>query len=100
MLARKPVNVSFEQAAVVPVQRSPPCRVCATSAVSSKGRRCAHRYDLILDIAGNPALSRLRRALTSTGTAVITGSEEGGNVTGASTDSCEPWPCHGSSVSG
>jgi NADPH:quinone reductase-like Zn-dependent oxidoreductase len=42
----------------------------------------AHRYDLILDIAGNPALSRLRRALTPTGTAVITGGEEGGSWTG------------------
>jgi NADPH:quinone reductase-like Zn-dependent oxidoreductase len=41
-----------------------------------------HRYDLILDIAGNPALSRLRRALTPTGTAVITGGEEGGSLTG------------------
>jgi NADPH:quinone reductase-like Zn-dependent oxidoreductase len=42
----------------------------------------AHRYDLILDIAGNPALSRLRRALTPTGTAVMVGGEEGGNLTG------------------
>ena len=41
-----------------------------------------HRYDLILDIGGNPALSRLRRALTPTGTAVIVGGEEGGNLTG------------------
>jgi NADPH:quinone reductase-like Zn-dependent oxidoreductase len=41
-----------------------------------------HRYDLIIDIAGNPALSRLRRALTPTGTAVITGGEDGGNWTG------------------
>jgi NADPH:quinone reductase-like Zn-dependent oxidoreductase len=41
-----------------------------------------HRYDLILDIAGNPALSRLRRALTPTGTAVIIGGEEGGSWTG------------------
>lgn len=40
------------------------------------------RYDLILDIAGNPSLSRLRRALTPTGTAVITGGEEGGSWTG------------------
>jgi NADPH:quinone reductase-like Zn-dependent oxidoreductase len=39
-------------------------------------------YDLILDIAGNPTLSRLRRALTPTGTAVIVGGEEGGNLTG------------------
>ena len=42
----------------------------------------AHRYDLILDIAGNPALSRLRRALAPTGTAVIVGGEEGGSWTG------------------
>jgi NADPH:quinone reductase-like Zn-dependent oxidoreductase len=42
----------------------------------------AHHYDLILDIAGNPAPSRLRRALTPTGTAVIVGGEEGGNLTG------------------
>ena len=42
----------------------------------------AHRYDLILDIAGNPALSRLRRALTPTGTAVIVGGEQGGRLTG------------------
>ncbi len=40
------------------------------------------RYDLIIDIAGSPALSRLRRALTPGGTAVIVGGEEGGNVTG------------------
>jgi NADPH:quinone reductase-like Zn-dependent oxidoreductase len=40
------------------------------------------RYDLILDIGGNPTLSRLRRALTPTGTAVIVGGEEGGSVTG------------------
>ncbi|WP_240645684.1 NAD(P)-dependent alcohol dehydrogenase [Georgenia sp. SYP-B2076] len=42
----------------------------------------ARRYDLILDIAGNPTLSRLRRALTPTGTVVITGGEDGGNLTG------------------
>ena len=41
-----------------------------------------HRYDLILDIGGNPSLARLRRALTSNGTAVLVGGEEGGNVTG------------------
>jgi NADPH:quinone reductase-like Zn-dependent oxidoreductase len=41
-----------------------------------------HHYDLILDIAGNPALSRLRRALTQTGTAVIVGGEAGGSWTG------------------
>ena len=42
----------------------------------------AHRYDLIIDIGGNPALSRLRRALAPAGTAVLTGGEDGGNVTG------------------
>ncbi len=42
----------------------------------------AQRFDLILDIGGNPTLSRLRRALTSTGTAVIVGGEQGGVVTG------------------
>ncbi len=41
-----------------------------------------HQYDVILDIGGNPALSRLRRALTPTGRAVIVGGEEGGNWTG------------------
>jgi NADPH:quinone reductase-like Zn-dependent oxidoreductase len=41
-----------------------------------------HRYDLIRDLAANPALARLRRALTPTGTAVIVGGEEGGNWTG------------------
>jgi NADPH:quinone reductase-like Zn-dependent oxidoreductase len=39
-------------------------------------------YDLILDIAGNPTLSRLRRALAPTGTAVILGGEEGGDFSG------------------
>jgi NADPH:quinone reductase-like Zn-dependent oxidoreductase len=39
-------------------------------------------YDLVLDIGGNPRLSRLRRALTPTGTAVIVGGEAGGKVTG------------------
>lgn len=38
----------------------------------------AERYDLILDIGGNSSLSRLRRALTQTGTLVIVGGEGGG----------------------
>ena len=42
----------------------------------------SHRYDLIIDIAGNHALSGLRRALTPTGTLVIVGGEEGGRWTG------------------
>jgi NADPH:quinone reductase-like Zn-dependent oxidoreductase len=39
-------------------------------------------YDLIVDIAGNPTLSRLRRGLTPTGTVVIVGGEEAGNFSG------------------
>jgi NADPH:quinone reductase-like Zn-dependent oxidoreductase len=42
----------------------------------------SRRYDLVIDLAGNPTLSRLRRALTATGTAVITGGEEGGSFSG------------------
>lgn len=40
------------------------------------------RYDLIVDIAGNTSLSRLRGVLTPTGTLVIVGGEEGGRWTG------------------
>ncbi|WP_432878879.1 NAD(P)-dependent alcohol dehydrogenase [Kribbella sp. CA-245084] len=40
------------------------------------------RYDVIIDIAGNPTLSRLRRVLTPTGTVVITGGEDGHGPTG------------------
>lgn len=39
-------------------------------------------WDLVLDIAGNPSIARLRGALTPKGTAVITGGEAGGNLTG------------------
>jgi NADPH:quinone reductase-like Zn-dependent oxidoreductase len=42
----------------------------------------SHTYDLILDIAGNASLARLRRALTPTGTLVIVGGEDGGKWTG------------------
>ena len=41
-----------------------------------------HTYDLILDIAGNTPLSRLRKALKPAGTLVIVGGEEGGRWTG------------------
>jgi NADPH:quinone reductase-like Zn-dependent oxidoreductase len=40
------------------------------------------RYDLILDLAGNAPLSRLRRVLTPSGTLVIVGGEDGGRWTG------------------
>ncbi len=39
-------------------------------------------YDLIVDIAGNTSLHRLRSVLTATGTLVIVGGEEGGRWTG------------------
>ncbi len=42
------------------------------------------RYDVIIDIAGNASLSRLRRALTPTGTAVLVGGEDAGRLTGMS----------------
>ncbi|MCX4718808.1 NAD(P)-dependent alcohol dehydrogenase [Streptomyces virginiae] len=41
-----------------------------------------HRYDVILDIAGNRPISRLRRALTPRGTLAIVGGEGGGNWIG------------------
>jgi NADPH:quinone reductase-like Zn-dependent oxidoreductase len=136
-LARKPVNTSFEQAAVVPVSAltalqglcdighlQPGQKVLITGASGGVGSYAvqlakafgaevtgvcsttkldlvqslgadhvidytrddfadgARRYDLILDIAGNPTLSRLRRALTLTGTAVIVGGEGGSRWTG------------------
>ncbi len=40
------------------------------------------RYDVILDIAGNPSLKRLRRALEPRGTVVFVGGENAGSVTG------------------
>ena len=42
------------------------------------------RYDLIVDIGGNSSVSRLRSALTPTGTLVFVGGENGGNLTGMS----------------
>lgn len=42
----------------------------------------SQRYDVIIDLAGNPTLKRLRRSLNPGGTAVITGGEEGGPLTG------------------
>ncbi len=40
------------------------------------------RYDVIVDIGGNASLTRLRRALTPTGTAAIVGGETGGRWIG------------------
>lgn len=40
------------------------------------------RYDVILDIGGNSPLSRLRRALTPSGTLVLVGGEDGDRWTG------------------
>lgn len=42
------------------------------------------RFDLIIDIAGNPSLRRLRRALAPGGRVVFVGGEHGGKVTGTS----------------
>ena len=41
-------------------------------------------YDVILDVAGNPSIRRLRRALAPHGTAVFVGGEHGGTLTGMS----------------
>jgi NADPH:quinone reductase-like Zn-dependent oxidoreductase len=136
-LARKPANLTFAQAAVVPVSAATALRavqdlgrvepgqsvlvlgasggvgtyavqlakalgaevtgVCSTAKldlVSSLGADHfidytrqdfadgGRRYDVILDIAGSPSLSRLRRALEPRGTAVYVGGESGGNLTG------------------
>jgi NADPH:quinone reductase-like Zn-dependent oxidoreductase len=40
------------------------------------------RFDVVVDIAGDPTLRSLRRLLTPTGTAVIVGSEKGGRLLG------------------
>jgi NADPH:quinone reductase-like Zn-dependent oxidoreductase len=135
-LAPKPRNLSFEQAAVVPVSAVTALQALTVggleagqrvlvlgasggvgsyavqlavalgarvTGVSSRGKMDlvtslgaelaldhatddfadgSRSYDLILDIGGNPALARLRRALTPTGTAVIVGGEHGGQLTG------------------
>jgi NADPH:quinone reductase-like Zn-dependent oxidoreductase len=136
-LAHKPGNLSFEQAAVVPISGGTALQalrdaggveagqmvlivgasggvgsyavqlakafgaevtgVCSTAKVDlvrslgadhvidytrSDFADRSQRYDLILDIGGNSRLSRLRRALTPTGTLVIVGGEEGGKLTG------------------
>ena len=136
-LSRKPKNLSFEQAAVVPVSAGTALQaltqvgdvqpgqqvlvIGASGGVGSYAVQLAkalgaevtgvcspakldlvrslgaqrvldyttddwadgtHQYDLVLDIGGRPTLSRLRRALTPAGTAVIVGGEDGGNLTG------------------
>jgi NADPH:quinone reductase-like Zn-dependent oxidoreductase len=48
----------------------------------TRGDLGTERYDLILDLAGNRPLSRLRRSLTATGTLVIAGGENGGRILG------------------
>jgi NADPH:quinone reductase-like Zn-dependent oxidoreductase len=44
----------------------------------------SRQYDLVLDIAGNPSVARLRQALQPRGTAVFVGGEGSGVVTGMS----------------
>jgi NADPH:quinone reductase-like Zn-dependent oxidoreductase len=136
-LARKPANLSFAEAAVVPIsgltalqglldvgRLRPGQRVLVTGAsggVGSYAVQIAAAYgaevtavtrpdradlvrslgathvidrttadfaeterpfDLVIDVGGNPSLSRLRRTLTPGGTAVLTGGEEGDRLTG------------------
>ena len=136
-LARKPTNLSFAQAAVVPVSAATALRalvdvgrvqsgqsvlvlgasggvgtyavqlakafgaevtgVCSTTKtdlVTSLGADHVidysrddfadgtRTYDLVLDIAGNPSLTRLRRAITPRGTVVFVGGEGSGVITG------------------
>jgi NADPH:quinone reductase-like Zn-dependent oxidoreductase len=136
-LAPKPTNLSFEQAAAVPVSALAALQavrdharvqagqkvlvigasggvgtftvqiakafgaevtgVCSTAAMELVGSIGAdhvvdytredfadgvHRYDAILDIAGNRRLSHLRRALTPRGTLVIVGGETDGRWIG------------------
>jgi len=135
-LARKPMNLTFEQAAAVPISAGtalqaldagriePGQRVLITGASGGVGSYAVQiakslgaavtgvcstekvdlvrslgaervvdytredftaggqRYDLIIDIAGNTPLSRLRRVLTATGTLVIVGAEDAGKLTG------------------
>jgi NADPH:quinone reductase-like Zn-dependent oxidoreductase len=54
----------------------------------------ARRYDVILDIGGNSTLTRLRRALTPTGTLVIVGGRAADAGSAASTDSSERCSSH------
>jgi NADPH:quinone reductase-like Zn-dependent oxidoreductase len=135
-LARKPENLTFAQAAVLPISAGTALQaietarltagqsvlvtgasggvgsyavqlaadlgaevtaVCSTAKVDHVTALGAHHvidrstvdwsdggrhYDVILDIAGNPALARLRRALTPRGTAVFVGGEGAGAITG------------------
>lgn len=136
-LAHKPANLSFEQAAVVPISGGTALQALTDSGRIEAGQKVlvigasggvgtfavqlakafaaevtgvsstakldlvrsigadhvidytredyldgARTYDLILDIAGNSRLSRLRRALSPKGTLVIVGGEEGGVITG------------------
>src|SRR5918912_1508160 len=73
-LAPKPANLTFEQAATVPISG-----VTALQGLRDVGKvQPGQRYDLIFDIAGNRSLSHLRRALAPRGTLVIVGGEGGG----------------------
>jgi NADPH:quinone reductase-like Zn-dependent oxidoreductase len=58
------------------------------------------RYDLIIDTGGRNPLSRLRRALTPTGTLVIVGGEGGDRLTGGIGRQRAPPCCRRSSASG
>ena len=136
-LARKPANLTFEQAAAVPLRRSPPCKRSATTAQVQAGQRVlvigasggvgtfavqiakafgaevtgvcstakvdlvrslgadhvidytredfaagAQRYDVILDIGGQPLAGPPAPGPDPRGTLVIVGGETGGRWLG------------------
>lgn len=76
-LAPKPANLSFEQAAAVPVSAA-----TALQAVRDHGR--VQAGEKVLIIGGNARLSHLRRALTLRGRLVIVGGETDGRLLGGS----------------
>ena len=53
-----------------------------TITLSADATDGSRRYDLIIDVGGRTPVRRLRRALTSRGTLVIVGGENGGRWTG------------------
>lgn len=85
-LVLKPANVTFEQAASVPV-----AAITALQALRDKGRiqpgqkdftRGGQRYDVILDNVGNHSLLEYRRVLNPQGTLVIVAGRDDGRWIG------------------
>ena len=74
---RKEVELPFSERVLEPALAKF-SRLSKRLAPNEGAERIQHR----LDIAGNPGLRRLRRAMTPAGTAVIVGGEDGGDLTG------------------